>query len=202
MTIVRTHTIHQIRNAHGPRHTTPRHLTKEVRPRTITLKMSINWVMMQAGNSREIPFVPLPNETIEMSAGRVGMQLTSGKGYPGNTNTDITSSTGTIYLTSSRILYLPDHASAEFKSFAAPIKNLHDAKIVQPWFGPNAWVTEVTPVHAGGLMQPTEAKLTFKDGGVFDFHMKFSTLRHNIHEGIGAHAEDLPAYQEEPPLYS
>lgn len=88
-----------------------------------------------------------------------------------------------------------------------------------PWFGANYWVALCRPVPGGGI--PTsqiavEVKLTFQDGGAFDFSAKFEQVKERIQQvreangnirGADVHLEQLPAYEaaredDDPPILS
>jgi hypothetical protein len=75
----------------------------------------------------------------------------------------------------------------DFKSFSAPLLNLHDSHIVVPWFGPNAWQALVQPVLGGNLPATStgiELKLTFKEGGAPDFHSNFERIKERLQEAL------------------
>jgi len=96
--------------------------------------------------------------------------------------------------------------------------NLHDARVTAPFFGPNVWIAVLQPVANGGIPShhsALEMKLTFKDGGAFDFHSKFEQLRERTQQAIevarasenappqgqpidldSVHLDELPAYDE------
>ncbi|KAK7205952.1 hypothetical protein BZA70DRAFT_277512 [Myxozyma melibiosi] len=168
--------------------------------------MSLNWVMLDRSGSG---FVPLPGETTIYSAPqRSSFRLrTVGKlagsessMFPGHAPTTdrppkLDASSGRLILTSHRVLYLPDSPeSARFRSFAAPLGNIRDAHLVQPWFGPNQWCSVVLPVPDGGLPNvPLELTVTFKDGGAFEFDESFVRIRERMNDGIN-HIDDLPSY--------
>lgn len=71
-------------------------------------------------------------------------------------------------------------------------------------FGPNVWCSTITAVRDGGL--PTdvaefELKLTFKEGGTYDFHSAVERAKENLHIQMEygytaeeATGEDLPSY--------
>lgn len=93
--------------------------------------------------------------------------------------------------------------------------NLYDAHVTTPFFGPNSWVSVVQPVPGGGIYSKAnsgiELKLTFKDGGAFEFHEKFTQTRERVQQAVEAsgqssmgqnlasvHLEQLPAYEAGP----
>jgi len=137
--------------------------------------------------------------------------------------TDINAS-GLAYLTNRRLIYIPDKPTDKLQSFAAPILNIHDSHVTAPFFGPNVWQALLQPVHGGGIPTPSggvvDFKLTFKDGGAFDFHTHFERIKERLQQavevsrihgdGAGGSAgamngvdvsninvEDLPVYSEQ-----
>lgn len=56
-------------------------------------------------------------------------------------------------------------------------------------FGPNVWQAVVQPVPGGGLSpnhSHVEIKLTFKEGGAFDFHRYFERIKERLHQAVEA----------------
>jgi len=187
--------------------------------------MSLNWVMLSP--STNPPYTPLPNEqTLFASPPRIGFAVTTPAHYPGKQQErfNLTHSSGVLYLTNRRIIYLPDKGTDRLQSFAAPILNLHDSHVTAPFFGPNVWTALLQPVQGGGIPVPStgvvEIKLTFKEGGAFDFHTHYERVRERLQQAVevsridgdGAGAsraamnnvdvtnvnlEELPAYQEQ-----
>ncbi|QIW99425.1 hypothetical protein AMS68_004943 [Peltaster fructicola] len=173
--------------------------------------MSINWVMLSNGT-----FTPLPGEqTLYTSPPRVALSISVPTHYPGRQQQSfsVSSSSGLIYLTNRRLIYLPAQSTDKLQSFATPFLNLHDSHVTAPFFGPNIWQALLQPVGDGGIPAPAtgvvELKLTFKDGGAFDFHSKFEQLKERAQHlqetsrmaGVGdarlIDLEDLPVYQEQ-----
>ncbi|KAL4798655.1 hypothetical protein BDV19DRAFT_356683 [Aspergillus venezuelensis] len=172
--------------------------------------MSINWVMLDEHKG----FVHLPNERlIYTSPPRTSFALQPPPSYTGSESISVQSSTGHIYLTNQRVVYLPAQKSHQLQSFSAPLLNLHDSHVSSPFFGPNAWNAVVQPVAGGGIPSSLVAvhlKVTFKDGGAFDFHSHFERIKERLQQAVeitresgrGArdvnmadvHLEDLPAY--------
>ncbi|KAK9468955.1 hypothetical protein V1512DRAFT_258292 [Lipomyces arxii] len=172
--------------------------------------MSLNWVMLKQS---KLGFVPLPSEEVILQApNRTSFALKpvakppSSSTYPGNTASAATAassakylefgfSTGQVTLTNQRLVCLPQSNSTSFDSFAVSYKHIHDCHVTQPWFGPNYWSAIIIPVAEGGLPQgvPFELKLTFNDGGAFEFQTAFEHMRQALHNGI-THNEDLPTY--------
>jgi hypothetical protein len=128
-----------------------------------------------------------------------------------------------LYLTNRRIIYVPDKATESFQSFAGPILNLHDSHVTAPFFGPNVWQALLQPVQGGGIPIPAggavDLKLTFKDGGAFDFHTHYERVRERLQQAVSVsriegdgsgssraamigvdvgnvNLDELPAYQE------
>lgn len=130
---------------------------------------------------------------------------------------------GILYLTNRRIIYIPDKPTDKFQSLAAPILNLHDSHVTAPFFGPNVWQALLQPVQGGGIPIPSggvvEVKLTFKDGGAYDYHTQFERVKERTQQAVevsriegdgsgssrgamngvnvgNVNLDDLPAYQE------
>lgn len=166
------------------------------------------------------PFTPLPGEQILFTPPpRIGFSLSTPSHYPDKKQPpySLTHASGVLYLTTRRILYLPDKGTDKLQSFAAPILNLHDSHVTAPFFGPNVWTALLQPVQGGGIPVPdtgvVELKLTFKEGGCYDWHTKFEQVKERLHQAVEANGgapssaagasaqnavmEDLPAYQEE-----
>lgn len=178
-------------------------------------------------------FVHLPNETILASSpARTSLALSSLSNYPAHTPYSASSPSGTLHLTNRRIVYLPATTTTtnstnaptnnnHVTSFAAPLTHIHDTRVTTPWLGPNVWVALIQPVAGGGLpagMPAVEARLTFKEGGAYDFHNKFCQVKERLAQVLEAramsgvaqeaggggggmseedvHLEQLPAYEE------
>ncbi|KAI5362164.1 Putative WW domain-binding protein [Septoria linicola] len=188
-------------------------------------KYARSWVMTSPETSP--PFTPLPGEQlIHTTPKRVQLSIDTPKHYPGKQQKpySLTNSSGQVFLTNSRVIYLPEKPTAEFKNFACPILNLHDSHVTMPWFGANGWQALVQPVAGGGI--PTlstgvlEMNLKFNDNGAFDFHTHYEKMRERLQQAVetqranGATSaarsamnggvdvstvplEDLPAYSEE-----
>jgi hypothetical protein len=61
-------------------------------------------------------------------------------------------------------------------------------------------VATVSPVPNGGIPHTAELKLTFKDGGAFEFYNTYTALLDRLHvqgEAETDHLEDLPVYSNE-----
>lgn len=184
-----------------------------------------SWVMISPDTNP--PFTPLPGEKlIHTTPKRVQLSIESPKNYPGKQQTpySLTEKSGQVFLTNTRVLYLPEKPTATFQSFACPILNLHDSRITMPWFGANGWQALVQPVPSGGIPIPStgvlELNLKFNDNGAFDFHSHYEKMRERLQQavetqrangGVSASSsainggvdvstvplEDLPAYSEE-----
>lgn len=130
--------------------------------------------------------------------------------------------TGVLFV---QIVYLPSESTPDFQSFSAPLLNLRDTHVAAPFFGPNVWTAQVKPVPGGGIPASDvvmQLKMTFKDGGAFDFHTNFERIKERLQQvvevsqesdsvgvggtagGAGAfggvhfssvHLEELPAYE-------
>ena len=170
---------------------------------------------MLSPTHQQPPYTPLPNEqNLFTSSPRISFALNTPAHYPGKQQQPfhLASASGVAYLTNRRILFLPDKPSPQLQSFAAPILNLHDSHVAAPWFGPNVWTALLQPTAGGGIPVPAggvvEVKLTFKEGGAFDFHSHYERVRERLLQAVevGRDAgvevgsvtlDDLPAYQEE-----
>ena len=112
-------------------------------------------------------------------------------------------------------MFLPEKLSstAEVQSFAVPIKRISDSHVTQrnfshmtnvdflAWFSANAFIGTITPVKHGGIPHYAELKLTFKEGGAFEFYNTYTTLLDRLHAQGDAepvdHLEDLPMYSND-----
>lgn len=171
------------------------------------------------------PFTPLPSETtLYTSPPRTSFSVSSLGKFPAHQPFSLSSSSGTLYLTTKRLIYLPATPSPTLQSFSSPILNLQDSHVTAPWIGPNVWTALLRPVHGGGLdgNQALEVKITFRDGGAYDFSTGYERVRERLgqavevarargmnvggrHEGAGGRGggvegvevvmEDLPRYE-------
>ncbi|TKA41673.1 hypothetical protein B0A49_13949 [Cryomyces minteri] len=92
-----------------------------------------------------------------------------------------------LTVTPSQIVYLPAAPTPQLQSFTAPILNLHDTHVTAPFFGPNVWIALVQPVQGGGIPPQhaaIELKMTFKDGGAFDFHSRFERVKERLQQAV------------------
>ncbi|KAL8725382.1 MAG: hypothetical protein Q9166_007398 [cf. Caloplaca sp. 2 TL-2023] len=174
--------------------------------------MALNWVMLNSNHK----FVPLPGERILLtSPSRTTLSLQTPNSYPGKEPFNISSSGGTAYITSQRIVYLPTSPTSQLQSFSAPVLNLQDTHVEAPFFGANSWTGILNPVSGGGI-PPHHAyiklSMTFKDGGAFDFATTYERLKETITQAVdvaresgrqqGAsdlldiNLEQLPAYDD------
>lgn len=86
-----------------------------------------------------------------------------------------------------QIVYLPQTSTPTLQSFAAPILNLHDTHVAAPFFGPNVWTAIVQPVPGGNIPPEhaaLELKMTFKDGGAFDFHSTYERIKERLQQAV------------------
>lgn len=98
-----------------------------------------------------------------------------------------------------QIVYLPSEPNERLQSFTAPLLNLHDSHVSAPWFGPNAWTVLAQPVSGGGIpasLQLVELKVTFNEGGAFDFHSNFERIKDRLQQAV-EHARDTGAASAE-----
>lgn len=92
-------------------------------------------------------------------------------------------------------MYIPSQPNERIQSFTAPLLNLHDSHVSAPFFGPNVWTVLVQPVSGGGIpasLQLVELKVTFKEGGAFDFHSHFERIKDRVQQAV-EHARDSGA---------
>lgn len=117
-------------------------------------------------------------------------------------------------LTIYQVIYLPGRKTRELQSFSAPLLNLHDTHVSAPFFGPNVWTALVQPVSGGGIpasVHAVQLKVTFKEGGAFDFHTNFERIKERLRDAVessqevrrgftdvnmaSVHLDELPAYE-------
>ncbi|CAO3693483.1 unnamed protein product [Umbelopsis ramanniana] len=156
--------------------------------------MSINWTMI--GPDGRTP-VPLPREKVFFTQSSTSFELDcSGSGYPGTSGGAWHHANGIVFLSNQRVIFLPDRPSPQFKSFHVPLLSLKNCRYEQPWFAANYISGHVLPVAGGGLSQPGQLKLTFKEGGGFEFYSIFRDLLERIDETneVPQHLEALPTY--------
>ncbi|KAJ5781433.1 uncharacterized protein N7518_009916 [Penicillium psychrosexuale] len=175
--------------------------------------MALNWVMLD-----DQGFVRLPNERlIYSSPPRTSVSLTPPSGYKGAEKLSVQSSAGCIHLTNQRVVYLPASRSDDFQSFSSPLLNVRDSHVSAPFFGPNVWTALIQPVSGGGIspsLPAVQLKVTFKEGGAFDFHTNFERIKERLEQAVentgestrarqnvdlsAVHLEELPAYEAPP----
>ncbi|KAL4808344.1 hypothetical protein BDV18DRAFT_134769 [Aspergillus unguis] len=146
--------------------------------------MSINWVMLDERKG----FVHLPSERLlYTSPPRTSLALQPPPSYTGKDSLSLQSSAGQIYLTNQRVVYIPAQRTEQLESFSAPLLNLHDSHVSSPFFGPNAWNAVVQPVPGGGIppaLIAVHLKVTFKEGGAFDFHSQFERMKERLQQAV------------------
>jgi hypothetical protein len=88
-----------------------------------------------------------------------------------------------------------------------------------PFFGANYWTASVRPVAGGGIppsLALIDLRMTFREGGAFDYHNVFELIKERLHQALqaardagraggaggvdqevlgGLHLEQLPAYE-------
>ncbi|MDI1491960.1 MAG: hypothetical protein OHK93_003171 [Ramalina farinacea] len=114
------------------------------------------------------------------------------------------------------LIYLPAAPTSQLQSLSAPLLSLQDTHVTAPFFGPNLWEGILIPTTGGGFSPQhhvIQIKLTFKEGGAFDFHSTFERIKEqvahaaeiaresgranlNLNGPIDADLEQLPAYEE------
>lgn len=116
-----------------------------------------------------------------------------------------------------QVVYLPASKSNDFQSFSSPLLNVRDSHVSAPFFGPNVWTALVQPVSGGGIspsLPAVQLKVTFKEGGAFDFHTNFERIKERLEQAVentsegtrgqqnvdlsAVHLEELPAYEAPP----
>ncbi|KAI9837882.1 MAG: hypothetical protein M1838_004725 [Thelocarpon superellum] len=188
-------------------------------PHVLDENMSLNWVML----TRDGGFVPLPGEQLMYtSPARTSLDVDSAAGLPGKLANNLKCNHGHVHLTNRRarqLIYLPDAPTSSFSSLASPLENVYDGRIVVPYLGPNAFTSVLRTATGGGLPREQrylQVKLTFNEGGAYDFHQTFVRLRERVGDAIhdarangeitgdgphaslhlnGVHLDDLPAYE-------
>ncbi|KAB8074090.1 WW-domain ligand protein-domain-containing protein [Aspergillus leporis] len=159
-------------------------------------------------------FVRLPHEQlIYTSPPRTSLSLQPLSSYKGKDALSIQSGSGQIYLTNQRVVYIPVQKSKDFQSFSAPLLHIHDTHVSAPFFGPNVWQALVQPVSGGGIppsLPAVQLKVTFKEGGAFDYHNHFERIKERLQQAVELsqessrgvrnvdistiHLDELPAY--------
>ncbi|GAB5589559.1 hypothetical protein Unana1_04459 [Umbelopsis nana] len=156
--------------------------------------MSVNWTMLSQDSQTP---VALPGEKIFFKQAHIKFELDCGSsGYPGTSGGAWHDANGTVFLSNHRVIYVPQQPTERLKSFHVPLLSLKTCRFEQPWFAANYISGHVLPVAGGGLSQPGELKLTFKEGGGFEFYSIFRELLERIDETneTPQHLEALPTY--------
>lgn len=171
-----------------------------------------SWVMTSPGDGG---FIKLPNErTLFTSPPRTSLQISTPNTSPGAEPLSVESKAGVVYITNQRLVYLPASPTPELQSFSCPILNTQDTYVRAPFFGANYWLGTCKAVQGGGIPAAHsifEIRLTFREGGAFDFHTTFEQIKERLHQaysvarengqgGVTAnlasvHLEQLPAYE-------
>ena len=171
-----------------------------------------SWVMTSPGDGG---FIKLPNErTLFTSPPRTSLQISTPNTFPGAQPFSVKSEAGVVYITNQRLVYLPANPTPELQSFSCPILNTQDTYVRAPFFGANYWTGMCKAVQGGGIPAAhsvVEIRLTFREGGAFDFHSTFEQIKERLYQaysvaresgqgGAGAdlsnvHLEQLPAYE-------
>jgi hypothetical protein len=84
-----------------------------------------------------------------------------------------------------KIVYLPSSPTPELQSFSSPILRLQDTFVRAPFFGANYWTASCTPVANGGIPPShslVELRLTFREGGAFDFSNIFDQIKERLYQ--------------------
>lgn len=180
--------------------------------REAILTRETSWVMTSPGDGG---FIKLPNErTLFTSPPRTSLQISTPNPFPGAEPLSVKSDAGIVYITNQRLVYLPTNPTSELQSFSCPILNTQDTYVRAPFFGANYWIGTCKAVQGGGI-PPTHAtveiRLTFREGGAFDFHTTFEQIKERLYQAYSVaresgqggatanlanvHLEQLPAYE-------
>lgn len=156
--------------------------------------MSINVVSWEANEG----FIATNGERKLYNVGQVGFVCRDGSGNSESAQ-KYEAKFGTIWLSNMRLVYVNAQSNEPFKTFSVPILNICDVHINQPWFGANSLEFMVNPVRNGSLHGQSEVRLSFKEGGVFEFFRLYCELRDRLYENSGdarsvQHLESLPIY--------
>ncbi|RHZ57720.1 hypothetical protein Glove_384g63 [Diversispora epigaea] len=156
--------------------------------------MALNWAMIASDGQNP---VPLPGEKVLFRQEKTTLNLDLGGEYPGNPNNNYKAE-GITFITNQRIIFISRPTLPHFKSLSIPLLNLKEGKLQQPWFGANYYQAIVIPVLNGGLPSPGQLKITFKEGGGFEFSTYYNEMISRLSETEGTipieHAEPLPTY--------
>lgn len=173
---------------------------------------SQSWVMTSPGDGG---FIKLPNErTLFTSPPRTSLQISTPNTFPGAQPFSAKSEAGIVHITNQRLVYLPASPTPALQSFSCPILNTQDTYVRAPFFGANYWTGLCKAVQDGGIPSPhavVEIRLTFREGGAFDFHSTFEQIKERLHQAYSVaretgqgganlnlaniHLEQLPAYE-------
>lgn len=171
-----------------------------------------SWVMTSPEDGG---FIKLPNErTLFTSPPRTSLQISTPNTPPGTNPFSMKSDSGSAYITNQRLIYLPANPGPELQSFSCPILNTQDTYVRAPFFGPNYWTGLCKAVQGGGIppvYPAVEIRLTFREGGAFDFHTTFEQIKERSYQAYtvaretsqgratvdlaNVHLEQLPAYE-------
>ncbi|KAJ8064458.1 hypothetical protein OCU04_006796 [Sclerotinia nivalis] len=148
-----------------------------------------SWVM----TSNEAGFVKLPNERIlYASPPRTSLQISTTTTPAGAEPYAAKSDSGIVYISNQRIVYLPSSPTPELQSFSSPILNLQDSYVRAPFFGANYWTALCKPVPGGGIpphCPSVELKMTFREGGAFDFHSCLEQIKERLYQAYSVARE-------------
>ncbi|RDW94455.1 hypothetical protein BP5796_00218 [Coleophoma crateriformis] len=171
-----------------------------------------SWVM----TSPNAAFVKLPNERVlYTSPPRTSLEISTPNKYPGTQPYSAKSDSGVVYITNQRLVYLPATPSPDLQSFSSPILNLEDSYVRAPFFGANYWTAVCKPVSGGNIPSAhpsVELRMTFREGGAYDFHSALEEVRERLYQAYtvaqehgrvgrsgvdlaNVHLEQLPAYE-------
>ena len=99
---------------------------------------------------------------------------------------------GELHVSTIRMVFIKDSASADFSAFDMPMANISNEKFNQPIFGANNMTGTSEPLP-GGLTDEIKWTLTFKEGGVGTFLPLFFRLVHEMRRRMAQ--ESQPQYE-------
>ncbi|GAA5850654.1 hypothetical protein JCM5353_004067 [Sporobolomyces roseus] len=164
---------------------------------------SLNWAILDSSNRP----VPLPQEKSLLHLSSVSLSLfpshpgqsTNSKPLP--TDTHYTAEKGHVYLSNQRVVYVaPSNStsgeprSSSLETLSVPYTHFRDGHLHQPWLGANYYQAICIPAREGGLSCPHVIRLTFKEGGGFDFYSTVLEMRERLGNRATQTGEDLPLY--------
>jgi len=165
---------------HQEQHLYTLHMAQEAMLKSAREK---SWVMTSPNDTG---FVKLPNERIlYTSPPRISLQISTPTATAGIEPYAAKCDAGVVFVTNQRVVYLPSNPTPDLKSFSSPILNLQDSHVRAPFFGANYWTALCKPVSGGGIppdYPAVEVRMTFREGGAFDFHSCFEQIKERLYQ--------------------